>query len=754
MAKEENSAQIFDTLSENNRKQNKVFIINNEYKFKLDSKFLKKFNGKQPDWGYGILSYITFLRTYSRRLPNGKQEEYWQTCKRVVEGVSSIIKQRVCMSGQPWDEEEEQYHAQEMFQRMWDFKFTPPGRGLWAMGSNIIEIKGGGALNNCGFVSTENIDKDFAAPFCRLMDFSMLGVGMGFDLLGAGKIKIQKVIRNSDKHVVADTREGWIDCVKRVLKAYSGYDSLPEKWDFSKIRKEGAPLKTFGGTSSGYKPLEELLDSLVILLDKNVNEYISSEVIVDIMNMIGKCVVAGNIRRSSEIALGSPNDSKFVQLKDNKELMALSEKERAILFANEEWDILQVQIEKYQKFQKNYSVLSTKYGNYQRKIIKFKKKQAEIAKTIPEWVEINKQINAHPLRSYRWASNNTVLCEVKQEYGTLAEQTAVNGEPGYGWMDIIRSYGRLVDPPNFLDREAKGFNPCGEQTLHDGELCCLVETYPTKHESLEDYLITLKYAYRYAKAVTLVPTHDTETNSVMVKNRRIGTSMAGIIEMYCKLGIRECIRWWDTGYKEIIRLDEAYSKWLDAHPSIKHTSIKPGGTVPLLVGVEGGMKAPTSRFYMRTIRIGNTSKLAKQLKKAGYRVEVDRTTPRTVVVYFPVKTPEGIKTAEQLSLWEQAMIFTALQKYWSDNMVSATLSFTEKERGEIKQILEAHEGQWKAVSFLPHSNHGFDQAPYIPCTEEEYLYELKRIKPIFDVEAEHDNDDKFCSGGLCEVTTR
>jgi hypothetical protein len=281
-----------------------------------------------------------------------------------------------------------------------------------------------------------------------------------------------------------------------------------------------------------------------------------------------------------------------------------------------------------------------------------------------------------------------------------------------------------------------------------------VETYPTKHESLEDFLVTLKYAYRYAKAVTLVPTHDPTTNTVMVKNRRIGTSMAGIIEMYCKLGIRECIKWWDAGFKEIIRLDESYSKWLDVHPSIKHTSIKPGGTVPLLVGVEGGMKAPTSRFYMRTIRIGAGSKLAKQLRNAGYRVEPDRTTPRTVVCYFPCKAPEGVKTAEEIGLWEQAMIFTALQKYWSDNMVSATLTFKPHEQGEIIKILEAYEGKWKAVSFLPLFTHGFAQAPYIPCTEDEYLLAQKKLKPLFNIEAIHDNDDKFCSGGLCEVTVR
>lgn len=729
----------------------KVFTIQPEFKFKLEAKFLKKFQGQQPNWGYGALSYVTFLRTYSRRLGNGKQEEYWQTCKRVVEGISSIIKQRVSMSGQAWDDAEEQHHAQEMFQRMWDFKFTPPGRGLWFMGTEAMELKGGGALNNCGFVSTENVDKDFAEPFCALMDFSMLGVGMGFDTLGAGKITIERPLTNSDKHEVPDTREGWIACVRRILRAYVGLDSLPQNWDFSKIRKEGLPLKTFGGTSSGYGPLEELINTLQTILNPLIGKTITSTVITDIMNLIGRCVVAGNVRRSSEIALGDPSDEEFVGLKDPTLLNEIRMKQAQILSDTVDWDIYEVQVQKLRKQQKKLSVLSREYANLQTKIDVFIKFQKEIAKTIPEWNELEAKAAKHPLMTYRWASNNTVLCSTRQDYSKLAPQTAMNGEPGYGWMDIIRAYGRLADPPNWADREAKGFNPCGEQTLHDRELCCLVETYPTKHDSLEDFLTTLKYAYRYAKAVTLVPTHDKNTNSVMVRNRRIGTSMAGIIEMYCKLGIRECIRWWEAGFREIVRLDDTYSKWLDVHPSIKHTSIKPGGTVPLLVGVEGGMKAPTAKYYMRTIRIGSSSKLAKQLKNAGYRVEPDRTTPRTLVVYFPVKAPEGVRTSEEIGLWEQAMIFTALQKYWADNMVSATLTVSENEKDEIIKVLEAYEGKWKAVSFLPLFTHGFIQAPYIPCTEQEFDLANSKIKPLFNITVEHDTDEKWCSGGICEI---
>lgn len=760
-------------------KESKVFVLREENRFRLDPAFVARYVDQQPAWGFGILSRITYERTYARPVSKAllkeqamayrgldalaafefakksKQthEHYWQTVLRVVEGVSSILKQQVRDTGQAWSDAEEQHHAQEMFTRMWCFKFTPPGRGLWFMGTEAMELKGSAALNNCGFVSTEHIAHDFAEPFCTLMDYSMLGVGMGFDLRGAGQVTLVTPATSLDVHVVADSREGWIDCVRIVLDAFVGKGALPRAWDTSKVRREGAALKTFGGTASGPKPLEQLLAALVAMLTAGVGQPISGKLITSVMNVIGKCVVAGNVRRSSEIALGDPEDADFVTLKDPTSLYALRDQLAAIETANPAWVALQAKIAKHAKRRKakKLGVLDAEYGAIQGKIDKLEKKQKALLAGDAAWTALNAEIDAHPLMAYLWASNNTALCPQGYDYETLAASTVLNGEPGYAWLDVIRAYGRLIDPPNWKDRNAKGFNPCGEQTLHDMELCCLVETYPTKHDDLDDYLLTLKYAYRYAKAVTLVPTHNKRTNAVMVRNRRIGTSMAGVVEQYSKLGLQECIRWWDTGYREIRKWDVEYSGWLGVNESIKSTSIKPGGTTPLLAGVEGGMKAPTSRYYMRTIRFDYRSPLVKQLADAGYRVEKDRTTPRTTVVYFPCETKPGVLTAEELSLWEQAAIFTALQRYWSDNMVSATLTFQPHEAPTLARLLKAYEGQWKCVSFLPLANHGFLQAPYIPCTREQYEAASAKVGAVGELTVEHDTDDKWCSGGVCEL---
>lgn len=151
--------------------------------------------------------------------------------------------------------------------------------------------------SNCSFVSTADIDKSFSEPFCFLMDFSMLGVGVGGDCKGAGKVVIQQPVIGDDVHVVDDTREGWVDLIARVLEAYVGKATLPASIDFSKIRPYGTPIKSFGGTAAGPEPLQRLVAGIHSALSKIIGKPITSEAIVDIFDMIGVCVVAGNVRR-------------------------------------------------------------------------------------------------------------------------------------------------------------------------------------------------------------------------------------------------------------------------------------------------------------------------------------------------------------------------------------------------------------------------------------------------------------------------
>jgi hypothetical protein len=167
---------------------------------------------------------------------------------------------------------------------------------------------------------------------------------------------------------------------------------------------------------------------------------------------------------------------------------------------------------------------------------------------------------ADPLLS-RWASNNSVVAQRGSNYDAVGESAASAGEPGVFWLGNAQEYGRMGDGPTWKDRRAKGVNPCGEQTLESYELCNLVETFPSRHDSLTDWVRTLKYAYLYAKTVTLEPTHSPHTNAVMFRNRRIGLSMSGIVQAIEKFGYRRFIDGVDAGYGEVQAWDEVYSEW-------------------------------------------------------------------------------------------------------------------------------------------------------------------------------------------------
>lgn len=648
-------------------------------RFRLAEEFIGQYRGEQPDWG--PLGYITFKRTYARAImaEGGRTEEYFETLRRVVEGCYTIQLNHCLSLKLPWKPEKAQRSAQEMFKLMWDFKFLPPGRGLWMMGTEYIHKRGSAALNNCAFVSTEELETDFAEPFCFLMDLSMLGVGVAFDTKGASKVTIQQPQIGEYTHVVEDSKEGWCDLVRSVLNAYVGKGKRPAHVDFGKIRPLGAPIETFGGIAPGPGPLIECVNNIDKILASHTGRQISSTDITDLMNVIGKCVVSGGVRRTAELALGDPGDTDYLQLKDPK-------------------------------------------------------------------------LHGDKLTAWRWASNNSVAAFEGMDYGSVGMQTAKNGEPGYFWRENARAFGRLKDGPTWVDSKVSGTNPCAEQSLESYEICNLVETFPSRHESYEEYKRTLKFAYLYAKTVTLIPTHNERTNAIMLRNRRIGLSQSGIVESFERHGRREHFRWCDEGYKYIGQLDKIYAQWLCIPESIKKTSVKPSGTVSLMPGVTPGIHYAHSEYYFRTIRIDKTSPLIDPIKKAGYRIEESVYGDNTWIVYFPVNERFFSRSKTGVSVWEQMENVAQMQYYWADNQVSATITFKPEEAKDIPFILELYETRLKSISFLPLTEHNYAQAPYQEITRESFELALSKLKPLdFSMLNTDEAQDLFCDGDKCEI---
>ena len=262
-------------------------------RFKLSEKFLEDYIDKEPNWG--PLGKLTYKRTYAARIEGeDRTEEWFETVKRVVETCYTIQLNHCKNLRLPWHAHKAQKSAQEMYSRMFSFKFIPPGRGLANMG-DVVFKRGSMGLFNCSAVSTNSTN--FSDPYVFMMDVSMCGVGVGFDTEGAGKFRFVKPKTTDKPHVVEDSREGWCEVLRVVLEAYVGKEHLPTTIDYSQIRPTGSPIVTSGGIAPGPQPLIDCITRIQALMVKRVDKDITSSDIVDLMNIVGVCVVAGGKRR-------------------------------------------------------------------------------------------------------------------------------------------------------------------------------------------------------------------------------------------------------------------------------------------------------------------------------------------------------------------------------------------------------------------------------------------------------------------------
>jgi adenosylcobalamin-dependent ribonucleoside-triphosphate reductase len=296
------------------------------FSFRLSDDFVTKYAETEPplgfkDAGLNSLGEITFIRTYSRVKEDGTKERWHEVCKRVIEGMYSVQKNHAKENRLPWNDYKAQKSAQEAYDRMFTLKWTPPGRGLWAFGTPMtMEKKNSASLQNCAMVSTRDIDRnDPGSLFAWVMDALMLGIGVGFDTVGQDKdLSIYLPTEPASVYDIPDTREGWVESVRLLLNSFLRANQPIQEFNYDLIRPLGAPIKGFGGVASGPKPLIDLHTRIRNVIGSRAGEKLDSRAIVDIVNLIGTCVVSGNVRRSATLALGNPNDEDFINLKNSE----------------------------------------------------------------------------------------------------------------------------------------------------------------------------------------------------------------------------------------------------------------------------------------------------------------------------------------------------------------------------------------------------------------------------------------------------
>lgn len=480
--------------------------------------------------------------------------------------------------------------------------------------TSTFMLNGGFVTGNCAFTQIGNNSR-VSNDFHWLMDSLMLGVGVGFEALRDDL----KLYRPSGKYhyVIPDTREGWCDSVKLLLDAYTQPSRCEPVFDYSELRAKGQPIKGFGGLSSGPEPLVQLHDDLRRLC---TTPGISSlRLKTDIANKIGVCVVAGNVRRSAELAKGRINDREFLDLKD---------------------------------------------------------------------------YDMHPEReSFGWMSNNTVALEEDNDFellGEVARRVVVRGEPGILNLRNFK-YGRIGKPIPVREDMAIGLNPCGEIPLEDKETCNISETLPTRCANDTEWLRACEFACFYSSTVSLLPTHRPETNAVIARNRRIGVGIIDITGWIKESSMNHVIKMMRSGYEVVRHTNRLGNGEAGVPESIRVTTVKPGGTVPKVAGKTPGNGFPTFEYTIMNVRVASNAPVVGLLKEANVPYEPEVFDPKNTLVFkFPVLQGPS-KPADQVSLWEQAVLLATIQREWADNAVSNTLYFRpawqlEKHITDYRQI--------------------------------------------------------------------
>jgi ribonucleoside-triphosphate reductase (thioredoxin) len=630
---------------------------------------------------WSSVGYLTYKRTYARRLNendiNSPTEEFPDTVERVIKAC----KEQLRCGFTPAEE-------QRLRSYLLGLKGSVAGRFWWQLGTDTVDKLGLSSLQNCAF---RTVDKP-VEPFTWAMDMLMLGSGVGYNIQRENVNKLPPVnvdfkapTRVNDSgadFIVPDSREGWVALLGKTLKAaFLAHSSGKQSFSYSTqlIRSKGAPIKGFGGTASGPEDLVWGIENISKVLEKRAGKQLRPVDCLDIMNIIGAVVVAGNVRRSAQIAIGDADDVEYLLAK--------------------RWDL----------------------GN------------------IPSW---------------RAMSNNSVVChDIGDLHDFFWDGYEGKGEP-YGLINLklSRKIGRLGET-QYPDPKVQGYNPCAEQSLADGETCCLAEVFLPNITSKEELLDVSLLLYRINKHSLALQCHQKVTEAIVHENMRMGIGITGVLQ-----STEEQKSWLSDTYLKIREYDDKYSAENGFNKSIKLTTVKPSGTLSLLPGVTPGCHPAYARFMIRRIRISSNHALVQVCKDHGYHVEYQQNFDgsedhSTVVVSFPFRHPDHAVLAKDMTAIAQLETVKWLQEVWSDNSVSCTVYYRPEELPEIRKYLKKnYKNNHKSLSFLLHSEHGFKQAPLEEITEEQYNEMVANTRTISAIdEANIGLDDAECSTGACPI---
>lgn len=552
-------------------------------------------------------------------------------------------------------------------------------------------------IYNCSYLPVDD-----PKSFDEAMFILLCGTGVGFSVERQYVSKLpdvpEKLFESDTIISVKDSKEGWAKAYRQLL-AMLWAGEVP-KWDVSKVRPAGAKLKTFGGRASGPEPLVDLFKFTIAVFRKAEGRKLTSIECHDIMCKIGEVVVVGGVRRSAMISLSNLSDDRMRHAKSGNW-----------------WE------------QSGHRALANNSVAYTDK--------PDAESFMREWLALVESKSGERGIFNRKASK---------------KQAAKNG--------------RRDDGFDF------GTNPCSEIVLRPYQFCNLSEVVVRANDTIDDLkrkvrlatiLGSIQSTYTYFPYLRKIWRDNTEVESLL------GVSLTGIMDHEILSGAVNCetetgVQLWSvlgTLKQVAIETNKEWSEKLGIQQSTAITCVKPSGTVSQLVDSASGIHARHSQYYIRTVRGDNKDPLTRYMKDAGIPNEPCVMKPDTTTVFsFPQKAPDGAITRNDMTAIEQLELWLTYQRHWCEHKPSVTVSVRDSEWIDVGAWVFKHFDEVSGISFLPHSDHSYKQAPYQECGKREYDDMLSLMPEVIDwsdlrfyesEDATSGSQTMACTGGSCEI---
>lgn len=629
------------------------------------------------------------LTKYSRWNENLNRRETWP------ETVFRYMKYMVFQAEKFGVELEPQLQT-ELFEAILNLEVMPSMRALLSAGPALDRDNAAGY--NCAYLHINRVEAFDEAMYILMC---MAGVGFSVERQYVNQLpNLPESLHDTDSTIVVeDSRIGWAISFRQLLNMlYSG--CIP-KFDVSKVRPEGAPLKIFGGRASGPGPLVDLFKFTINMFKSAVSDgqkKLTSFQCHSIMCKIGSIVQAGGVRRSALISLSNPSDDRMRHAKtgqwwENNPHFSLANNSAAW---TEKPDI--------ELFMKEWmSLIESKSG--ERGIYNRQAARDAAGRSGRRNTEFDFGINPCSeiiLRDRQFCNLTEVVIRYEDDF------------------DSIRHKVELATILGTIQSTITGFRYLSEEWKKNTE---------------EERLL----------GVSLTGIFDNEL-------------MTGKKLFFGKVSLSGAL----FSFKETaVCINKEWAEKLGINQSTAITCVKPSGTVSQLCNSSSGLHPRHAPYYIRTNRANKIDPVAMVLRDSGIPCENDVMNPEVMWVFsFPQKAPEGAVCRQNLSAIDHLNLWMQYQEHWCEHKPSVTISVRNDEWLEVGAFVYKHFDKMSGVSFLPYSDHNYAQAPYQEISQEEYIMVDNQMPEHLKLELleVYETDDMTtsareysCTGGTCEI---